>query len=681
MEKRIIIEKVKPEINEGLFPVKRIVGEKLKVVSHIYCDGHDLISAQLAYKIKSEKKWNFISMSHRGNDEWEAEFVIEKEQGSAECRIKGLCPSDGQGYVYFVRAWIDNFKTHKRALAKKAEAGQDISVEMDMILPFIKNKSLAKGNKEAVEIKKFLDSLILAETDKEKLRIILNPKLSILMSICPETDSLVKYPKILEVLVERKRAAFSSWYEMFPRSCGEGKKHGTFKDCEKLLPYISDMGFDVIYLPPIHPIGVSNRKGKNNSVVCRPSDPGSPWAIGLARGGPARRSSSGGPARRSSSGGHKSVHPELGNLADFKNFVKAAKKFGIEIALDLAYQCSPDHPYIKEHPDWFKWRSDKTIQYAENPPKKYEDIVPINFDTKDSKALRAELKSVADFWIKAGIKIFRVDNPHTKPFGFWKWLIKEIRSKNPDVIFLAEAFTKPKPMYMLAKAGFTQSYTYFTWRNTKKEITDYMEELTKTEAAEFFRPNFWPNTPDILSETFQKNGRPAFVNRFILAATLSSNYGIYGPAYELCADKPLVEGKEEYLDSDKYEIKDWDRNKEGNISDLIKRVNLIRKENTAFQKTGNIEFIETDNEMIIAYLKMSEDKKNSIITAVNLDCVFKQSAWINVPLEKLGIEYGIIYTVKDLLTGAEYRWNSSRNYVELDPQAIGAHILSLKIGI
>ncbi|MCK5356756.1 MAG: alpha-1,4-glucan--maltose-1-phosphate maltosyltransferase, partial [Elusimicrobiales bacterium] len=346
----------------------------------------------------------------------------------------------------------------------------------------------------------------------------------------------------------------------------------------------------------------------------------------------------------SAQGGHKSVHPELGTLADFKNFVKAANKLDIEIALDLAYQCSPDHPYIKEHPQWFKWRPDKTIQYAENPPKKYEDIVPINFDTEDSKALWQELKSVVEFWLKAGVKIFRVDNPHTKSFPFWKWLIKEIRTTNPDVIFLAEAFTRPKPMYMLAKIGFTHSYTYFTWRNTKKEITEYMQELTKTEAAEFFRPNFWPNTPDILSEIFQQHGRTAFINRFILAATLSSNYGIYGPAYELCVNEPVPGKKEDYLNSEKYEIKDWDRNKTGNISGLIKKINKIRKENSAFHKTSNIEFLETGNEMIIAYLKMSEDKKNSIITVVNLDCFFTQSAWINIPLKKLGINYGITYT-------------------------------------
>ncbi|MBU2530924.1 MAG: alpha-1,4-glucan--maltose-1-phosphate maltosyltransferase, partial [Elusimicrobia bacterium] len=515
MEKRIIIETVKPEINGGLFPVKRIAGEKLKVISHIYSDGHDLISAQVAYKCKAENKWNFIPMTPMGNDVWEAEFLIEKERD----------------YVYFVQAWTDNFRTLKHTLEKKSEAGQDISVEIEMILPFIKEKALAKGRKEAKDIKKFLNSLIAAKTDKEKLEIILSAKLLGFMIISPEAGSLVKYPKILEVSVERKKAGFSSWYEMFPRSCGQEGKHGTFKDCEKLLPYVLDMGFDVIYFPPIPPIGLSNRKGKNNSVVCQKSAPGSPWAIGSAQGG------------------HKSAHPELGTLADFKSFVKAANKMDIEIALDLAYQCSPDHPYIKEHPQWFKWRPDKTIQYAENPPKKYEDIVPINFDTKDSKALWQELKGVVEFWLGAGVKIFRVDNPHTKSFPFWKWLIKEIRTTNPDVIFLAEAFTRPKPMYMLAKIGFTHSYTYFTWRNTKKEITDYMEELTKTEVAEFFRPNFWPNTPDILSEIFQQHGRNAFINRFILAATLSSNYGIYGPAYELCVNEPVPGKKEDYLNS------------------------------------------------------------------------------------------------------------------------------------
>ncbi len=640
---RLIIEKLNPEINNGLFSIKRVLGEKVKVLAHIYADGHDAISAQLIYKTQNQKNWNALEMTALGNDEWTAEFNIK----------------ENQDYQYCVQSWIDHFKTLLSALEKKLAANQNVSFEIEMLSRIVKERALMKGA-EIGKVKKISSLIASSKKENQKINILTSDELSHLMVLRPAKDSFLRYPKILNVSVEREKAGFSAWYEMFPRSCGLSGKHGTFTDCEKLLSHVSKLGFDVIYLPPIHPIGKTKRKGKNNAVVCQNEDPGSPWAIG------------------SCEGGHKSINPELGTLEDFKSFVKAAKTVGIEIALDLAYQCSPDHPYIKEHPQWFKWRFDKTIQYAENPPKKYEDIVPINFETVDVKALWKELKSVVDFWIKAGVKIFRVDNPHTKPFAFWQWLISEVRKENPDIIFLAEAFTRPKIMYMLGKVGFTQSYTYFTWRNTKEEITEYMKTLTKTEVSEFFRPNFWPNTPDILSEIFQKHGRPAFVSRFILAATLSSNYGIYGPAYELCVNEPVPGKKEDYLDSEKYEIKAWDRNRAGNISGLISKVNKIRKENPAFHKTSNIEFIETDNEMIIAYMKRSEDKKNFIITVVNLDCFFRQSGFINIPLEKLGIEYGMTYTVKDLLTDAEYKWNSNRNYIELDPQNIGAHILKIE---
>ncbi|MCM8761567.1 MAG: alpha-1,4-glucan--maltose-1-phosphate maltosyltransferase, partial [Candidatus Omnitrophica bacterium] len=465
------------------------------------------------------------------------------------------------------------------------------------------------------------------------------------------------YSPELKVMVERRRAIFSSWYEVFPRSCSpEAGKHGTFKDCERILPDIAAMGFNIVYLPPIHPIGKKFRKGKNNSVKCMPGDPGSPWAIG------------------SSEGGHKSIHPQLGTLNDFKSFVASAAKNRLEVALDIALQCSPDHPYLKSHPQWFKWRPDGTVQYAENPPKKYEDIVPFNFDTVDREGLWKELKSIFVFWMDQGVKIFRVDNPHTKPFAFWDWLIPELRKKDRRVILLSEAFTRPKIMYRLAKSGFSQSYTYFTWRNTKQELKDYLTELTQTDVAEYFRPNFWPNTPDILPEHLQIGGRPAFAIRAVMAATMSSNYGIYGPAFELCVNTPLP-GREEYLDSEKYEIKHWDRNRPGNIKDLLTKLNTIRRENPCLQMTRNIRFCNIDNENLLAYYKATGDYSDIIIVVVNLDPFHVQSGLLHVPLEDLGIDKESPYMAHDLLNDQKFIWQGHTSYIELDPQKAPAHVI------
>ncbi|MBU0605272.1 MAG: alpha-1,4-glucan--maltose-1-phosphate maltosyltransferase [Candidatus Omnitrophica bacterium] len=464
----------------------------------------------------------------------------------------------------------------------------------------------------------------------------------------------------LRVSVERKRALFSSWYEVFPRSWPvKPGKHGTIKDCERILPEIARMGFDVVYLPPIHPIGKSFRKGKNNAVKCAPGDPGSPWAVG------------------STEGGHKAIHPQLGTLKDFRSFVKRAGDCGLEVALDIAFQCSPDHPYIKSHPEWFKWRPDGKIQYAENPPKKYEDIVPFNFDTTDRAGLWEELKSIVLFWAANGVKILRIDNPHTKPFIFWDWLISEVKKEFPDAIFLSEAFTRPKIMYRLAKVGFSQSYTYFTWRNTKQEFRDYLTELTRTEVAEIFRPNFWPNTPDILAEHLQGAGPAAFALRLVMAATLSSNYGIYGPAFELCVNTPIP-GREEYLDSEKYEIKRWDWDAPGNIKGLITRVNKIRRDNPALQMTRNIRFCGIDNDRLLAYYKATSDRSNIIIVIVNLDPQCTQSGWLQIPIDELGIDKDKPYMAHDLLTDQKYTWRGGRSYIELDPLTRPAHIIRVK---
>jgi starch synthase (maltosyl-transferring) len=472
----------------------------------------------------------------------------------------------------------------------------------------------------------------------------------------PDRSFATTYHAELAVVVDRLTAVFSAWYELFPRSFGKDGRHGSLRQCEQLLPEIAAMGFDVLYLPPIHPIGQTCRKGKNNSITAAPDDPGSPWAIG------------------SSAGGHKAVHPELGTLDDFRHLRENAGAHGLEIALDLAFQCSPDHPYVTEHPEWFRWRPDGTVQFAENPPKKYQDIIPLNFETDAWRALWEELRSVVRFWIDQGVRIFRVDNPHTKPFSFWEWLIGDVRRDYPDVIFLSEAFTRPKVMQRLAKIGFNQSYTYFTWRHTKWEIEQYIGELAHTEVGEYLRPNFWPNTPDILPQHLQYGGRSVFIIRLILAATLSASYGIYGPAYELCVSE-AVDGREEYLNSEKYEIKQWDRNAKGNIRPVIERINRIRRQNPALQSIRNIELYSVDNEAMLCYGKMTEDKSNIIIVVVNLDPHHRQSGWVRLPLHEMEIDPQKPFLAHDLLTDDKYIWQGEMNYLELDPRVMPGHIL------
>jgi len=494
----------------------------------------------------------------------------------------------------------------------------------------------------------------------EKVRLASNDKVAKMMEKYSDRQFAVTYPRELTVSVDRKTALYSTWYEMFPRSAAsEPGRHGTFKDCEARLPYIAEMGFDVLYLPPIHPIGHTHRKGKNNAVKCNPDDPGTPWAIGAEEGG------------------HKDIHPQLGTLEDFRHLINKAGEYSIEIALDIAFQCSPDHPYVKEHPEWFVLRPDGTIQYAENPPKKYQDIYPLNFESEHWRELWEEMKSIFLYWINQGVRIFRVDNPHTKPFRFWEWLITDIKKEYPDVIFLAEAFTRPKVMYQLAKLGFNQSYTYFAWRNTIPELTEYLQELTQTNVADFFRPNFWPNTPDILTEYLQTGGRPAFMTRLILAATLSASYGIYGPAFELGVNLPREHGSEEYLNSEKYEIKHWDINAADSLKDFVARVNRIRRENPALQTNQNLWFHATDNEEMICYSKHTEDLKNIILVVVNLNPHHAHTGWVHMPLEPWGLDAQQPYQVYDFLSGARYLWHGADNYVELNPSVCPAHIFCI----
>jgi starch synthase (maltosyl-transferring) len=642
---RVIIEGVQPEIDGGRFPIKRSVGESVEVEADIFTDGHDIISAILLYRKESDKAWRGVFMKPLVNDRWRSFFRVE-ESGR---------------YFYTFQAWVDRFMTWRRDIRKKVDAGQEVAADLLIGSDLIQNAAAQAVGADETMLSSWAELLISDKPMSEKIRLALDVNLARLVSRYPDRSHATRYAKKLPVAVHRSKARFSSWYEMFPRSCsGQEGRQGTFKDCESRLPYIAEMGFDVLYLPPIHPIGHSHRKGKNNSLRKAPDDPGSPWAIGAAEGG------------------HNSVHPQLGTLEDFRQFVSKAREFGIEVALDMAFQCSPDHPYVQQHPEWFYRRPDGTIQYAENPPKKYEDIYPLNFENDRWQDLWQELLGVVRFWIEHGVRIFRVDNPHTKPFAFWRWLIGEVMQDYPETIFLAEAFTRPRVMYRLAKIGFTQSYTYFAWRNTKWELTQYFTELTRPPVREFFWPNLWPNTPDILTEYLQMGGRPAFAARLVLAATLGANYGIYGPAFELAENTAKEAHSEEYLDSEKYQIRSWDIERSDSLKSFIARVNRIRRENPALQKDRNLTFHPVNNEQLIAYSKHTDDLSNIILMVVNLDPHHTHSGWLEFSPETLGLDPQQSFQVHDLLSDARYLWQGLRNFVELNPQIVPAHIFIVR---
>ncbi len=644
--KRVVIKDVEPEIDFGRFSIKRVAGERVVVEADIFTDGHDALSCVLLYRKEDENKWEEVAMSFLGNDRWRGEFTV----------------TDITPYRYSIQAWVDDFKSWRQSLSKKVEAGQDVSVDLLIGAEVIEEASARASGTDAMELKQLAATLNSSRKPLEaKIGLALGEECAALMANHPSRELATVYKKELQVVVDRQRAGFSAWYEMFPRSCSKQPgKHGTFRDCEARLPYVAGMGFDVLYLPPIHPIGETHRKGKNNNPLADPDDVGSPWAIG------------------SKEGGHMAVHPELGALEDFRCLVAKAKEYSMEIALDIAFQCSPDHPYVTEHPEWFRWRPDKSVQYAENPPKKYEDIYPFDFETEHWQGLWAELRDVLYFWMDQGVRVFRVDNPHTKPFGFWEWIIAQVKETHPEVIFLSEAFTRPKVMYQLAKLGFSQSYTYFAWRNTKWELTRYFSELYQSDVREYFRANLWPNTPDILTEYLQMGGRPAFVARLVLAATLGANYGIYGPAFELCENRPRQLGGEEYLDSEKYEIRHWDLDRSDSLKDFIARVNKIRRENPALQSDWNLRFHQVDNEKLIAYSKHTEDLSNIVLVVVNLDPHHTHGAWLDLDLRSLGIEAQQSYQVHDLLGDSRFLWYGSKNYVELDPKVVPAHIFRLR---
>ena len=639
--RRVVIEAVTPEIDSGEFPAKRSVGERVTVEADVFADGHDALSCVLRWRHESSQLWNEVPMVPLINDRWRGEFMVG-ELGR---------------YLYTVQGWVDVFETWSRQFAKRVEAGQDISQELEVAARMIE---AAAARADGSDSNRLMAYAAAVRKGRATASSALGGELAQLMDRHADKSLAVTYSRELAVVVDPERARFSAWYELFPRSAGDPGKYGTFKDVERRIPAIAAMGFDVLYLPPIHPIGHTHRKGANNATTAGKDEPGSPWAIG------------------SEEGGHKSINPRLGTLEDFRHLIGAAGEHGIQVALDIAFQCSPDHPYTREHPEWFKHRPDGTIQYAENPPKKYEDILPFDFETESWSELWDELLSVVLYWIDQGVTVLRIDNPHTKPFAFWEWLIGEVKRQHPEVILLSEAFTRPKVMFRLAKGGFTQSYTYFAWRNTASELAQYFTELSQPPVREFFRANLWPNTPDILTEYLQTGGRPAFAARFILAATLGANYGIYGPAFELCEGRAREPGSEEYLDSEKYQIRAWDWDSPDSLRELITLVNKVRQENPALQSDRGLRFHGTENEQLVAFTKSTPDLADVVLTVVNVDPHHTQAGMVTLPIEELGIRRDRGYQAHELLSGARYLWNGPRNFVEINPHAIPAQIFRFR---
>jgi starch synthase (maltosyl-transferring) len=658
--KRVILESIQPQVDCGRYPARRFLGDKVDISAAIFSDGHDHVCARLLYKHDGDRDWRSAPMTPLPNDLWSSSFTVD-QLGT---------------WIFTIQAWVDHFDTWRDDLRKRLAAQPDPSdpakrdlPPQDIPLAFTIGANLldqaaarTKGA-DAKQLKSAATSLrSLADQKLPLYDFPLSPELEQLALSYPDL-SFASTAKELHLWVDRERARFSSWYELFPRSTSpDPTRHGTFADVELLLPDIAAMGFDILYMPPIHPIGRAYRKGPNNTASTDPDvDEGSPWAIG------------------SSEGGHKAIHSKLGTFADFDHLVASARENGMEIALDIAFQVSPDHPWVKEHPDWFIHRPDGTIQYAENPPKKYQDIYPLNFESPDWQGLWDELRSVFQFWIHRGVRVFRVDNPHTKALPFWEWCINDLHTEAPDVIFLAEAFTRPHVMYSLAKGGYTQSYTYFTWRTEKAELQTYFEEITKPPISEFFTPNVWPNTPDILHASLQEGGRAAFMQRIILATTLAASYGIYGPAYELLENVPIRLGSEEYLNSEKYQIRRWDRSAAHSIAPLITKLNQIRRANPALQSDLSLLFHNVDNPQIVAYSKVAPATEaspaNVVLTVVNLDPQNEQAGWVDLNLKELGIGHDETFDVEDLLTGIHYQWHDRSNYVALRPRVMPAHIL------
>lgn len=640
-QKRVVIDYVSPQLNNGEFFIKRVVNELVNIQAHVLVDGHDVIAASVLYKHNSEHSWSEVRLQPTFNDEWEGSFAVN-QQGF---------------YTYKVEGWVDYPLNWQHGIERKIDDNQHVKSELlegiELLKPLLPRVQEDDKNYLQYCIEIFEDEgrykLAITEARSERLHHIFESY--------PDKYH-ANTSKDYKIYVDRLKARFSTWYEFFPRSASEHKDtHGTFKDCERLLPRVAEMGFDVLYFPPVHPIGEVNRKGKNNTTEAKEGDVGSAWGIG------------------SQYGGHKDLHPQLGSIDDFKNLIATAKDLGIEIAMDYALQAAPDHPWVKSHPQWFKWRPDGSVQYAENPPKKYQDILPMYWETEDYINLWRECLNILLYWIDCGIYIFRVDNPHTKPYYFWNWIINEVKKQHPDVLFLAEAFTRPKIMHQLAKQGYTQSYTYFTWRDNKRELIEYVEELTKTDQREYMRPNFWPNTPDINPYHLQGANESKFIQRYALAATLSSNIGIYGPVFEQMISDALP-GREEYLNSEKFQICNYDWFKENKLTTIITKINHIRHQRPALQQTNNIKFCLIENNNLLAFYKWDDAKTDQLLIIISLDPYYAQQGSVQLPLADLGIGAGRHFVVKDLITQSSYTWHNEWNFVELHP-ALPFHIFSI----
>jgi starch synthase (maltosyl-transferring) len=656
---RVLIEAIEPCLGGGVYAVKRVIGDRVVVSADLVADGHDIIAGELLIRSPAPpgepRTERAIALEALGNDRFRASFVV-----------------DALGrHEYAIRAWVDHYASYRRGLLRKLEAAQDIDIDLLVGAELVAAAAARAHGPERGSLQAAAFALGDSSAPaRERAARAASPDLAAMIARYPDRSHASQTAEWLPLWVDRERARFSAWYEMFPRSTGARGRHGTFATAVEMLPYVAALGFDVLYLPPIHPIGRTFRKGKNNHPSAAETDVGSPWAIG------------------SEAGGHKSIHPELGTIDDFDEFKAQANRHGLELALDVALQVTPDHPYVKEHPEWFKRRPDGSIQYAENPPKKYQDIYPFDFECEDWRSLWVELKSIFEFWMARGIRIFRVDNPHTKSLPFWRWCIAELTAQHPDTLFLAEAFTRPKLMYLLAKIGFTQSYTYFTWRHTGRELAEYVRELTSPPVSEFFRPNFWPNTPDILPEHLQHAGRAAFALRLVLAATLSSNYGVYGPAFELMHNVPRA-GAEEYVDNEKYELVSWDINRQDSLRPLLGRINQIRRGNPALQH-DLVRFHTTSNEMLLCFSKRDPSGENSVLVIANMDCHNAQAGWVELDLPELDLpklqaEPSATASsgtqpvqLHDLLSDARYFSEGRRLFVRLDPSAAPAHIFRLR---
>jgi starch synthase (maltosyl-transferring) len=646
---RVVIERVTPAVDDGRFPIKRVVGETVEVEADGFADGHDVVACALLWRRAGAAAWQRAPMQSIGNDRWRAAFTVD---------ALGL-------WEYSVQAWVDPLLSWRHDFARRVEP-DDLRVAARTGAAIVHTAAERAGSGGDGELLRSwareLDAGAAPGGDTARLQTLgLDEARAAIALRHPDLRLAATLGAPLRVLVERERARFSSWYEFFPRSAaGDAARHGSFADAEAWLPYVQRMGFDVVYLPPIHPIGRLRRKGRNNTTEAQPGDVGSPWAIGAAEGG------------------HDAILPELGTLEDFARLLVRAREHGLEVALDLAFQCAPDHPWVQAHPEWFRRRADGSIQYAENPPKKYQDIYPFDFESPAWRELWLALAGVIEFWVDHGVRIFRVDNPHTKAFPFWEWAIARVRARAPDVIFLSEAFTRPKVMHRLAKLGFSQSYTYYTWRNTKQELTDYFDELAHGRGREYFRPNVWPNTPDILPAALQYGGRAAFMARVALAATLAANYGIYGPAFELLEHRALKPGGEEYLDSEKFELRAWNRADPASLADFIAVLNQARRDHPALQRDAGLRFLAVDNDQLIAYAKSTPDLSDVVVVVVNLDPHHRQSGWIELDLSAFGLDPAQAYQMHDLLSGAYYLWHGSRNYVSLEPQQCPAHLMHLR---